>query len=318
MTHPADPAPGDDPLGERDDLIAGFQVEDRALRGRALHAGETLNLILSAHDYPAPIARLLGEAVMIAALVGDAMKFQGRLIVQANGAPGAPLRFVVAEFVAGEGVRGFAQMDRAAVETALAGEAGETGLVKTLLGEGTFAMTIDQGPDMDQYQGLAPLEGDSLAESAEHYFRQSEQTPTRLRLAVGEIWDGEGVKTWRGGGAMLQAVAGDEARGDTDEDWEHGLALFDTVTDAELLDPDLSLGRLLFRLFNKDGVRILPGNPVQRRCSCEPGRLARIIASFPESDVAEMVEDGRIVMTCEYCNKDFAFTPEEVEAARAG
>jgi molecular chaperone Hsp33 len=304
-----------DALGAQDDFIAGFQVEGRAVRGRILRSAGTLNEVLSAHDYPEPVARLLGEAVVLAALVGTALKFDGRLIVQANGS--GPVSFIVAEYVTGEGVRGFAKMDRPAVLAAIAAADPSTPMIHTLLGDGAFAMTIDQGPDMEQYQGVVPLEGASLGEIAELYFSQSEQTPTRLRIAVGEVWTEETGRRWRGGGAMLQAVAGDENRGSSVDDWDHARALFETVTDAELLDPDLSAGGLLYRLFNEDGVRVFEPGILKRRCSCERQRLLRIIASFPPEDQADMVTDGEIIMTCEYCNRDWNFLPGEVADVQA-
>ena len=302
-----------DPLGEMDNLVAAFQVEGRAVRGRVLRMGETMDLILSSHDYPPAVARLLGEAIIIAALVGDALKFDGRLIVQANG--NGPVKFVVAEYVAGEGVRAYAQMDRDAVLAALETAGENIPAIATLLGKGAFAMTIDYGPDKDQYQGVVPLEGQSLTECAENYFAQSEQTPTRLRIAVGESWREGEDKAWRGGGLMLQAVAGDETRGSAEADWSHARALFETVEDAELLDPDLSAGSLLYRLYNEDGVRLMEPRRIAKRCSCERERLLRIVASFPADDLEEMQSDGAIVMTCEYCNKDWAFGKDEVAGA---
>lgn len=302
-----------DPLGEHDDLIAGFQVEGRAVRGRIIRLGPVIDQILSSHDYPEPVARMLGEAVMIAALIGNALKFDGRLIVQATGK--GPMAFIVAEYVTGEGVRGYAKIDRDAYEKAAAERGDGESWVKALLGDGMLALTIDQGEKMERYQGVVPLEGDTLAACAETYFQQSEQTPTRLRVAVGEEWDADG-RRWRAGGALLQAVAGDETRGSVDEDWQHCRVLFETVEDAELLDADLSAGGLLYRLFNEDGVRIFEPTPIQRRCSCEHERLKRIVASFSEDDQAHMVVDGQVVMTCEYCNRDWTFTADEIAAVK--
>jgi molecular chaperone Hsp33 len=298
-------------LGEQDDMVAAFQVEGRAVRGRVIRLADTLDQILGAHDYPEVIARLLGEAVMIAALVGDALKFEGRLIVQANG--DGPVQFIVAEYVSGEGVRGFAKMDRSAAVSAL-NAAPDAPVIETLLGKGAFAMTIDYGPDKDQYQGVVPLDGHSLAVCAEGYFEQSEQTPTRIKLAVGQHWDEAGKKTWRGGGLLLQALAGDRARGEVADDWDHARALFETTQDAELLDPDLSSGALLYRLYNEDGVRLHPPAQLVRRCSCERERLRQLVANFPQEDRDHMVVDGDIVLTCEYCNRDWAFKPDEVSA----
>jgi len=298
-----------DPLGEHDNIVAGFQVENRAVRGRVARLGETMNLILGAHDYPEPVARLLGEAVLIAALVGTALKFDGRLIVQAQGK--GPLSFVVAEYVADGGVRGFAKLDREAYEAVASAKAEDAGWVETLLGDGVMALTIDHGASMEPYQGVVPLDPHTLSASAETYFQQSEQLPTRLRIAVGEHWTDAG-REWRGGGAMLQSFASDDTRSDPKEDWDHCRALFETLKDVELLDPDLSAGQLLYRLFNEDGVRIFEPVPMPRRCSCDRERLAAILANFPQDDRDHMEVDGQIVMTCEYCNKDWAFTPEEV------
>ncbi|MHA6287323.1 Hsp33 family molecular chaperone [Maricaulis sp. CAU 1757] len=313
MSEVSETAEPSDPLGSRDDIVAGFQVEGRTVRGRITRLGSTLNKIIAPHDYPAPLARMVGEAAMIATLVGDALKFEGRLIVQANG--NGPVRFVVAEYVAGGGVRAMASFDRDAVEGALAGAEDVAGHLGLLLGKGSFALTLDYGPDKDQYQGVVSLDAPSLAAAAETYFQQSEQTPTRLKLAVGEIWEGSEARTWRGGGALLQQVAGDQTRGASEEDWDHARALFETLGDEELLDPDLAAGSLLYRLFNEDGVRLQEPRPVPHRCTCERERLRAVIANFPPEDQAEMVADGRIVMTCQYCNRDWAFAPEEIGQA---
>ena len=224
----------------------------------------------------------------------------------------------MAEYVTGEGVRGFAKMDRERVEAVLADNPPADAIMHRLLGKGAFAMTIDQGAKMDRYQGVVALDGPNLSAAAEAYFAQSEQMPTRIRIAVGEIWDKGEASQWRGGGALLQSVAGDETRGSAEDDWDHARALFETVEDAELLDPDLSAGELLYRLFNEDGVRLLEPTAVERRCSCTEDRLMEVIARFPQDDREHMTRDGQIVMTCEYCNRDWRFLPEDVEAAAAG
>lgn len=301
--------PAADALGEHDDIVAAFQVEGRSVRGRIVRLGNTIDQILSSHDYPEPLARVVGEAALIASLVGNALKFDGRLIVQTRG--DGPVQFVVAEYVTGEGVRAMAKADREAIVAALAAHP-DGPVVQTLLGNGAFAMTIDYGSDKDQYQGVVALDPHTLTACAEGYFEQSEQTPTRIRLAIGEHWDADGKKIWRGGGMLLQAVAGDETRGDPADDWDHARALFETVEDAELLDPDLSAGALLYRLYNEDGVRLFEPAHLPRRCSCERDRLREVIANFPKEDRDHMLVDGEIVMTCEYCNRDWAFKPEEV------
>ena len=312
-----------DALGAVDDTISTFQLEGRPVRGRIVRFGAVAEAILSAHDYPESVARLVGEASLIAALVGDSLKFDGKLIIQASG-PSALGRqvegegavgFVVADYVPGDGVRAYAKYDAARVKTLETIEGGSVGADR-LLGGGNFAMTIDPGPGMERYQGVTQVTGSSLAESAEHYFVQSEQVPSRLKLAVGrQVVDG-GRQIWRAGGALIQRIAGDDMRGETDVDFDHARALFDTLGDDELIDPGLTSGRVLFRLFHEEGVRVEDVRSVQRRCACRQERLAELLSRFPSDDRNHMArEDGTVAMTCEYCNREWTFTAEEIDQA---
>lgn len=315
------PAPED--FGAGDDIVTVFQLEGRPVRGRVARLGATADAIVSAHDYPVSVARLVGEAALIATLIGDSLKFQGKLIVQASG-PGSEGRqvegagavaFVVADFVPGEGVRGYAKFDAERVKTLEQVHGGPVG-AQMLLGGGHFAMTVDPGPGMERYQGVTPIEGESLADAAEHYFAQSEQVPSRLRLAVGRQMLPGGHTVWRAGGALIQRIAGDETRGDAQADFDHAQALFDTVEADELIDPNITSGRLLYRLYHEEGVRIEQSRPVVRRCTCSQARLARLLARFPSDDREHMSDgEGQVAMTCEYCNREWAFSAEEIDAA---
>lgn len=315
---PTGPGNGD----RNDDSVAAFQLDTRPVSGRVVRLGPVIDDILSAHDLPVPVAALLGEAVLLAVLIGDSLKFDGRLIVQASGANTNPgglggegaVSFIVADYAVGEGVRGFARFDAARV-AGLEAEHGPRPGAGRLLGPGAFAMTIDQGSDMDRYQGVVALEGPTLAACAEHYFAQSEQVPTRIRLAVGQEMLPGGKTNWRAGGAILQRIAGDDTRGHDPHAFSDAQVLFDTVEDDELLDPGVSSSKLLFRLFHEDGVRLQVAKPVMKRCTCERERLARILAGFPAEDRDDMVKDGAVVMTCEYCNRDWRFTDAEIDAA---
>jgi len=315
------PAPED--FGAGDDIVTVFQLEGRPVRGRVVRLGATADAILAAHDYPVSVARLVGEAAMIATLIGDSLKFDGKLIVQASG-PGSQGRqvegegavaFVVADFAPGEGVRGYAKYDAERVRMLEQVNGGPVG-AQMLLGGGHFAMTVDPGPDMERYQGVTPIEGESLADAAEFYFKQSEQVPSRLKLAVGRQMVAGGGHVWRAGGALIQRIAGDETRGDAQADFDHGRALFDTIDADELIDPNITSGRLLFRLFHEEGVRVEESRPVPRRCACEQARLARLLARFPSDDREHMSDDtGRVAMTCEYCNFEWRFSAEEIDQA---
>ncbi|MGH6970234.1 MAG: Hsp33 family molecular chaperone HslO, partial [Caulobacteraceae bacterium] len=168
------------------------------------------------------------------------------------------------------------------------------------------------GADMERYQGETPIEGETLSLCAERYFAQSEQTPTRVRLAVGQADAGEGPR-WRAGGLLLQNIAEDEARGATAEAWREAQFLFETVGEDELVDPTLSAETLLYRLFHERGVRLFPAWLLRAFCRCSQERIVSVLRSFGPVERAEMVEaDGRIHVTCEYCSRVYEVEPEAV------
>ncbi len=292
-----------------DDIVAAFQIEDAPVRGRVARMGELIDEVLTRHDYPEPVANLLGEACALAALVGASLKFEGRLIVQAQG--DGPVSLAVADYDTSGAIRGYCKFDPE--RTAQASQGFVRPGAKALLGKGVFVMTIDQGPDMDRYQGITPIEGETLALCAETYFAQSEQTPTRVRLAVGQLQT-EGGYVWRGGGMLIQNIAGDEdARGAAEDSWTRAQALFETLGEDELIDPTIPAETLLFRLFHEDGVRLFKPKPLKAFCRCSTERILNVLNSFPVEERAEMIEDdGVIRVTCEYCSRVYDVTPESV------
>ena len=291
-----------------DDLVGPFQIEGEPVRGRIARLGGSVDTILKAHDYPEPVANLLGEACALAALVGSNLKFEGRLIVEARG--NGPVRYVIADYDTGGGLRGYCRFDVEAVAQVSRGFVRPG--ARTLLGDGTFQMTVDQGPDMDRYQGVTAIEGETLALCAEQYFAQSEQTPTRVRLAVGQADTGAGPK-WRAGGLIIQNIAEDDARGSTEDAWITAQALFETVGEDELLDPTIPAETLLWRLFHEDGVRLFEAKPIRAFCRCSQDRIVNVLRSFGPEERADMVEaDGQIRVTCEFCSRTYALAPEAV------
>jgi len=294
-----------------DDLVAPFQIEGETVRGRLVRLGLAVDTILKAHAYPEAVANLLGEACALAGLVGSSLKFEGRLIIQAQG--DGPVRYVVADYDTTGALRGYCRFDPEAVAEAAKGFIRPG--AKTLLGGGVFIMTVDQGADMDRYQGVTPIEGETLALCAEQYFAQSEQTPTRVRLAVGQADAGEGPR-WRAGGMLIQNIAEDEARGSHAEAWTRTQAFFETIGEDELLDPTISAETLLFRLFHEDGVRVFEPKALQAFCRCSQTRIEGVLRSFGAEEQADMVEpDGKIRVTCEYCSTVYVVEPETIAAA---
>lgn len=291
-----------------DDHVAPFQIENQPVRGRIVRLGEAIDGVLTRHAYPEPVANLLGEACALAALVGSSLKFEGRLIVQAQGS--GPVAYVVADYDTSGGLRGYCRFDSDRVAEAAKGFVRPG--AASLLGDGLFIMTIDQGPDSERYQGVTAIEGETLALCAETYFAQSEQTPTRVRLAVGQADHGAGAQ-WRAGGLLIQNIAEDAARGPTEEAWRTAQALFETVGEDELIDPLLSSETLLWRLFHEDGVRVFAGAALNGFCRCSDEKVIGMLRSFPLEERADMVEpDGRIHVTCEYCSRTYSFEPDAV------
>jgi molecular chaperone Hsp33 len=290
-----------------DDIVGAFQIEGEPVRGRVARLGPAIDQILRAHTYPEPVANLLGEACALAVLVGSNLKFKGRLLVEARGA--GPVAFVVADYDTSGGLRGYCRYDEAEVAAVSAGF--QRPGARTLLGDGVFIMTVDQGPDMDGYQGVTAIEGETLALCAEQYFAQSEQTPTRVRLAVGK-----GEAGWRAGGFMIQYVPPDDSGEQEVEAWIRTQAHFETIGEDELLDLQLSSNHLLFRLFHEDGVRVFGSKPLRAFCRCSQDRIVTVLKSFTSEDRADMVEpDGKIHVTCEYCSRVYAVEPEALERA---
>ncbi|KAF0178301.1 MAG: Hsp33 family molecular chaperone HslO [Hyphomonadaceae bacterium] len=291
-------------LSATDDTVAAFTIDGAPVRGRYARLGVgTIDPIIKRHAYPRPVALLLGETLTLAALVGSLLKDGGTLTVQAEGDGPAPL--LVAEYRAGGGLRGYARVTDP--------DLGNTRRTPAdLIGAGALTLTLDQGPDTEQMQGVVPLEGDTLAQCAELYFDRSEQTPTRVLLAVGEEVTAHGSH-WRAGGGLIQRVAGDATRGFTEEDWNRAQILFESLTDAEMLDPTLATEVALFRLFHEDGVRMAHPRALADRCTCDRERLAALLKRFTAEELADLVEpDGKLHARCQFCARLYLIDPAQV------
>ena len=314
-----------------DDTVMPFEVAALDLRGRVVRLGPMVDEILARHDYPQPVAKLLGEALVLTIMLGSALKIDGRFILQTQS--DGPVRMLVVDFTVPGKVRACARFDQDRVAAAI--DAGNTD-AGALLGKGHLAMTIDQGLDTSRYQGLVALEGGTLEDAAHEYFLRSEQIPTRVRLAVAEELRAENGGTrhrWRAGGILLQFLPKAPARariadldpGDApdgtevhtlpeDEAWVEGRALVSTVEDVELIDPAISSERLVYRLFHEPGVRVFRTSDVRAECSCSRDSVESMLKSFSQDDRDHMVEDDKISVTCEFCSANYVFAPGDVGA----
>jgi molecular chaperone Hsp33 len=313
-----------------DDTILPFEVVALESRGRVVRLGATVDTILRRHAYPLPVAKLLGEAIVLTVMLGSVLKFEGRFILQTQ--TDGPVRMLVVDFRTPGNIRALARFDQDRVAAAIAAGRNDAGL---LLGRGHLAMTIDQGPDTARYQGLVALEGKDLEHAAHEYFLRSEQIPTRVRLAVGEeLSAGAAGARWRAGGILLQFVPkslerarqpdldpGDAPKGMAlpvvreDDAWVEGRTLVGTVEAVELIDPNVSAERLLYRLFQERGVRVFRDRALAAVCSCSHGGVSDMLKSFSKDDRDHMVENGVITVTCEFCSSTYVFEPQEVADA---
>ncbi|MCB5177630.1 Hsp33 family molecular chaperone [Microvirga lenta] len=318
------------PFEGQDDVVLPFAVEPLDVRGRIVRLGASVDTILSRHAYPAAVSRVLGEAAALTVLLGSSLKFEGRFQLQTK--TDGPIEMIVVDFDAPDRLRAMARFDKEKLDAL------GTGTLKTgdLVGSGYLAMTIDQGSDRSRYQGVVALEGQDFQEAAHQYFRQSEQIPTQVRLAVAEQFE-DGRHTYRAGGLMIQFLPSSPDRlrqadldpGDIpeghpshdlvapseDDAWVEAKSLMATVADHELVDPAVSSERLLYRLFHERGVRVFEGLSVHEECRCSRTRIMSMMRRFSAEDRRDMVGDnGRIGITCEFCSEFYDLDPADVEA----
>ena len=323
------------------DRALPFQIDKLEVRGRVVSLGPAIDAILTRHDYPDPVKALLGEACVLAALLATSLKDVSRFILQTQ--TDGPVSMLVADICLPGQMRATASCEVAAV--AALTQAG-TADAAALLGKGTLAMTIEQGHGGQRYQGFVPLNHESLEAAAHTYFRQSEQIPTRIRLAVSEMFDrdedGKARHQWRAGGIIGQFMpqsgnriphhdlpAGDapddmpEDLTDTaleadDDAWVEAAALIDTVEDHELTDPAISPERLLFRLFHERGVRVFEPVRLEDHCTCSRDRIEKVLDRMDVGEIADAAIDGEIEVRCEFCGLRYHFASDALPGAVDG
>lgn len=284
------------------DQVLGFTIPARHARGRIVRLERVLDEILSAHDYPPPIANLLAEALVLTALAGSLLKDDGSQATMQAQTEDGPVRLLVCDF-RGDELRGYVDFDAERV-AALSDHPS----LDALFGKGYLALTFDLANGEGRYQGIVPLEGDSLARAVEGYFTQSEQVPTLIRLAIDTAGPGA-----RAAALLVQHLPeGEEGRERLHTrfdhpEWEHVATLAGSLRAEELLDPELSLDAIVWRLFHEEEqVRVFAGPPIARGCRCSQAHYEEVLAQFPEEDRAEMRnENGDIVVDCAFCSSSF-------------
>ncbi|MBR0553695.1 Hsp33 family molecular chaperone HslO [Stakelama marina] len=281
----------------------GFTIPDQHARGRIARLGPVIDEIMAAHDYPPAIEKLLGEALVLTALLGSTLKdVDGQLTLQAQTQNGI-VSLLVCDYKAGE-LRGYAQFDADKLA-----EAPDEPTLFALFGNGFLGVTFDQATSGERYQGIVPLDGASLSDAAESYFLQSEQIPSLVRLGVRHGDDGKLI----GGGLFLQHLPeGEEGRERLHTrldhpEWQHVETLGATMSAEELTDPAVTLEALIWRLFNEETeVRTLSAVEFRRGCRCDADYISQVLAKFPADERREMAdENGVISVDCAFCARKF-------------
>ena len=296
------------------DVCLPFIVNGGAFRGRLVRLTGAVNEILQRHKDPEPVSALLAEAMAAAVALAGGLKYTGvfTLQIQAKG----PVSMLVTDVTSEGDVRGCTKFDAEAVAAEIV-RVRPHGKSPRLVGAGGhLAFTVDQGPDTARYQGIVELSGENLSEAVHHYFRQSEQLESAIKLAVAPPKaPGE---SWRAGALLLQRMPEEGglkllSRDELDDAWRTAVILMGSVKDTELLDLSMTPERLLTRLFTTVGVVPQQRRPIRFKCRCSQERTERILASFPVEEVRSYADDGKIHMTCEYCRAAYVFTVAQIE-----
>ncbi len=311
-----------------DDSVLPFQLDHSDIRGRVARLDRTLGGVLAQHDYPQPVEAMVAEMALLTALIGQTIKLRWKLSLQVQSK--GPVRMIATDYFSpskeGEPaqLRAYASFDR---------EKLGKGNPFDQIGEGYFAILIDQGKGMTPYQGITPLTGDSIAACAEAYFAQSEQLPTRFSLSFGKSIESGGAERWRAGGVMLQHMpkasplakgqggsgdsgllqAGDLLEGEDGENWNRANLLLDMVDDLELIGPSITPTDLLVRLFHEDVPRVFDAQPVRFGCTCSEERVRQSLSIYSAKDIETMTtRDGRVTADCQFCGRHYDLDPKSL------
>ncbi|HEX3652283.1 MAG TPA: Hsp33 family molecular chaperone HslO [Rhizomicrobium sp.] len=288
------------------DFVLPFSMPELGVRGRVVRLEAVSERALSAHELPERAGRLLGEGLVLTAMLGSSIKLDGRLTLQTKGS--GPLDLLTVDYYGADearvcaGLRGYARVDAGK----LAQLGPEAGAFERLVGDGVLAISIEPRVGDQSYQGIVPLSTQSLATSAEAYFAQSEQLPTTIKLSAAPAYvPGNKNPAWRAGGIMLQAIP--DSKRDED-DWERLSMFVGTVEDIELLDGAVASEELLWRLFHQDAVRVHTPECLAFHCGCDPARIAGVLRNYPAEELQGLADaDGMIRARCEFCGATHSF-----------
>jgi molecular chaperone Hsp33 len=316
---------GNDNFTHFADFYQPFLIDECHVKGNFIRLGDAVDVILSRHDYPDSVSKLLAEQAVLACMLSGNLDEGGSLTMQAKGTGKGPVKFCVVDVKANGDVRGYAELAEDAAEQFVQLQKDKTELrLRDLLGEGGYlAITMTPNKSGQQYQGIVGLEGEDLAAALVDYFTQSEQIHVAIKVAVGKVSE-KGKSKWYASGIMVQRMpqeggkrAGKAKSQEDEENWTRAEVLMKTVTDGELLNPMLAPQTLLVRLFNEDGVWVYEPSALQVNCSCSRERIEDVLSTFAEEDIEDMkTDEGVISVNCQFCNKTEVFRQPDIARIR--
>lgn len=283
------------------DLSLPFQIDAANVRGRFVRLGPALKEMLDGHDYPDAVAAMMGETAALAATLASSLKYDGLFTLQTQSDGAIPL--LVADLTSDGDMRGYARINKVKLA-----QVDDDASVPHMLGAGHLAFTVDQGPDTERYQGITALEGATLSECAQAYFRQSEQLETAIVLMTSGI----GSDDPRAGALMVQRMPGSEQDSEEHEDaWRRAVVMLSSLKEDELLSGVLSPEEVLFRLYHEDGVRVYEPHALRHKCRCSRDKMAAALRSFPRDQVTD--SSGQADVTCDFCKAHYHFTAQDID-----
>lgn len=297
-----------------EDVVLPFMIESSSLSGRFVRLGTSIHNILSGHRYPEIVSKLLGELVVLSAMVGTMLKFNGIFSIQIQGSGAVP--FLASDYTSAGDLRGYAKIKDKKILKQIDINKLEQDGIESLFGKGYVVITMESAGERP-YQAIIPLEGSSLTECITGYFRKSDQLDTILEVRVDKI-----NNKWRAGGIVVQKIAHEGGRkvdipnkNKTQEEkegaWNTAAILLRTITKKELLDKKLSPEDLLYRLFNEEGIRVFDSVRVQAKCRCSRERMSAALSGIPREELESLKKNGKIEMSCHFCGRKEFFSDDE-------
>ncbi len=294
-----------------DDILQPFLLEKSNIRGRMVRLGPALNDILAAHHDPVTVSRVLAEALTLTTLLAGMLKFDGVFTLQMKGDGAIPT--LVCDMTNNGFLRGYAGYDLEKLRQIRQNHTGDDHILpKDLIGKGYLAFTVDQKEVTERYQGLVELTGDKVVDCVQHYFKQSEQIKVGIKVFAQRDDQGQ----WHGGAVMLQELPEQDSlktASDLEDDWRRCMMLLDTATATEMLDPKLPINTMIYRLFHEENVRVFETVRIQKGCRCSRAKIVNVLKTLKGEDVEEFMIDGKVSITCEFCNTSYDFIDNDLK-----